>query len=403
MPESHQPILLVVCNDYGELALAMYLLNGQAFVEQATLMLPPKLYANNPEILPGRTLAYDSTADIQKEVERRKSGILGLFSGYLLPVHRLCGTDELGELLQVVKDNGWNAFTSDPFVGLLDEGDAREIVTLQAPRWSLIWSIFAAFEKKRLSRLLEEMQGTLSGTPHVYPFSEPKSATDRSPEKRLYYHNPIFARQSELALPGLGNQDSEAPAIQRWLFVLGDQDYIVQDTIHGNRKFRKILIDKLHETVEAGCVPTLIARQKVINWIHQYTPLADRMELLAQCDYSQFLSLLTESEYVFYWNATSFSCILRTLMGKPWFTFDDGHLLRGMNTDYASRVAEWFYRGSEPPRLSIGDKLTAVNLMQATLQYHQSAERIRQALQASNDPESLLASIGELSQLDSQT
>lgn len=395
MPDSNQPILMVVCNDYGELALAMYLLEGQSFAENTTLMLPPRLYTNNTDILPGRTLGYQSAEDIQHEIDHRAPGYLGLFSGYLLPVHRLCGTDELVALLHSAQASGWKTFTSDPFVGLLDEVDARDIVTLRAPRWSLIWSIFARFEKKRLSRLLSQMQTGLDDTPHVYPFSEPRGATDQNREKRLHFHNPHVVPQDGLVLPGLGGEPAETPAIQRWLFVLGDQDYIVQDTIHGNRRFRKILIDKLHETVEAGCVPTLIARQKVINWIHQYTPLADRMELLAQCDYARFFSLLSEAEYVFYWNATSFSCILRTLMGKPWYTFDDGHLLRGMNADYGARVAEWFYRGCEPPRLPIGDKLTAVALLQATLRYHESAQQIRQALLASADPESLLASLCE--------
>ncbi len=393
MPESKQPILFVVCNDYGELALAMYLLQGQPFAERTTLMLPPRLFASNSDILSGRTIAYHTADDIQQQIQERDPGFLGLLSGYLLPIHRLCDTDKLCAVLHSAKAAGWKTFTSDPFVGLLDETDPSKIVTLQSPRWSLIWSIFAAIERKRLSHLLTEMHTALNETPHVYPVGGMSSYSERNHEKRLFFHNPAFAAQNGQALPALSDGVLVAPEAQRWLFVLGDQDFVVQDTIYGNRKFRKLLIHKLHETLQAGCIPTLIACEKVITWIRQYTPLADKMELMSRCDYPKFVSLLHVAEYVFYWNATSFSCILRTLMGKPWFTFDDGHLLRGMNAEYGSRVSEWFYRGQEPPRLKFDDDMTSVKLFQATLQFYESAGRIRQGLLASHDPQSLFAAL----------
>ena len=395
MSDSNPPLVLVVCNDYGELALAMYLIDRQPFAFDTTLMLPPRLHANNPDVLPGRTVAYESLDDVRKQLESRTPGILGLFSGYLLPIHSLCETDDLDSLLRATQAKGWKTFTSDPFVGLLDDLKPSELVTLKSPSWSIIWFIFAPFAKRRLSRLLSEMHGHLQETPHVYPLGVPHSEDDDSTRNRLYFHNPAFLSQVGSASTQLGGAVPDGESQSRWLFVLGDQDYTVQEGRYGNRKFRKLLIQKLHETLEAGRVPTLIAKLKVINWVRRESPVADAMELLTHCDFSQFQRLLKDSEYVFYWNAASFSSLLRTMQGKPWFTFDDGHLLRGMSPEYATRVAEWVYKGCQPPHLDIATPMTCQSLQRATADYLKSTLQIQQGLLGSSDPQALLAALAQ--------
>jgi hypothetical protein len=414
MTESNTPLVLVVCNDYGELALAMYLLDQQSFAQNTTLMLPPGLHAKNPDVLPGRTFVYHSLDDIRKEMESRTPGILGLFSGYLLPIHRLCAPDELGSLLSSTQAQGWKSFTSDPFLGLLEDVGPSELVKINLPKWSIIWSIYAAIGNKRLAAerlaaeqqvagsmlLLTEMRRVLKGMLHVYPCGESSTETERSSGPRLHFHNSAFLSQPK--------QDPSAPmpkealGQQRWLFVLGDQDYAVQEEKYGqtiwakgaiSRKFREVLLLKLHDTLEAGRVPTLVAPAKVIDSVRKHSPAADSMKLLVHCDYPHFQSLLREAEYVFYWNAVSFTCIQRTLTGKPWFTFDDGHLLKGMSADYASRITEWFYRGGVPPRLDVSITLTCDMLQQANEQYLKSAWRVRQGLLDSPAPRSLFSAL----------
>ena len=399
MPNNNIPIILVVCNDYGELALAMYLIGQKSFAQNTTLLLPPGLHAKNPDILPGQTFVYHSIDDIRTRLDKQTPGILGLFSGYLLPIHRLCSPDELGSLLHSMQAEGWKSFTSDPFLGLLEDVDPSELVTLEAPRWNLIWAYFAAKEKKRLAHLLCRMNNVLNESLHVYPCGD--SATDKvhGASQRFHFHNTDFLSQ-----PLYRSSDS-APTkkldTQRWLFVLGDQDYTVQEGKYGqtiwaqgmSSKFRKVLIQKLNETLKAGRVPTLIAPAKVIESVRKHGYAAEAMELLEHCDYPHFQSLLREAEYVFYWNAVSFSCLVRTLSGKPWFTFDDGHLLRGMNTDYASRIFDWFYQGAKPPHLDIATTLTVDALIEATKQYLKPAWRIQQALLTSSDSEALLPTL----------
>lgn len=410
MKDSNTPIVLVICNDYGELAFALYLLANQPFAQNTTLMLPPRLYEKNPDALPGRTQVYHSLGDVQAELEKSEPGILGLFSGYLLPIHRLCTSDELAGLLGAQQKQGWTCFTSDPFLGLLDDVEPAKLVTFKAPRFSVIQRLFAVFKNAQLAaeahvaqslQALTEMRSLLQGMLHVYPCGETPKVTDASFGARLHFHNPAFFVQpdQDSAAPDQAPEPDTQPAQQRWLFVLGDQDYEVQEDkyrqrLNGiSRRFRQILLNKLHETLEAGRMPTLIAPAKVIDAVRKYSPTADNMELLPHCEYSHFQTLLRDAEYVFYWNAVSFSCILRTLTGKPWFTFDDGHLLRGMNADYAQRISDWFYRGDNPPRLDINTTLTCDALLTANQGYLKSSWRIRQGLLGSPEPQSLFSAL----------
>ncbi len=406
MADSDKPLVLVVCNDYGELAFALYLLAGQPFAANTTLLLPPRLYAKNSGVLPGRTFEYHSLDDVRAQVGKLEPGILGLFSGYLLPIHNLCSTEDLESLLGSTRAQGWKCFTSDPFLGLLDEVEPDELVKFMAPKYSIFWSLFSRIVKMRIaaeaqvaeSKLeLGAMHRMLQGVLHVYPCGESPKETDQDYGARLHFHNPAIFLQSGHA-PAATTPSTRLEQ-QRWLFVLGNEDYAVQEAKYGralresSRKFRIVLLRKLHETLEAGRVPTLIAPASVVDAVRKHSHAADAMELLPHCEYSRFQSLLRDAEYVFYWNAVSFSCILRTLTDKPWFTFDDGHLLRGMNDAYARRIHEWFYRGDEPPRLDINSTLTIDALQQAKKRNMISSWRVRHGLLSSPTPEALFSAL----------
>ncbi len=406
MAASKTSTILVVCDDYGELAFALYLLARQPFAQNTTLMLPPRLHAQNADVLPGRTRPYHSLAEIRQEMDSARPAILGLFSGYLLSAHRICSADELGSFLDAAQAQGWKCFTSDPFFGSLGDVEPRPIVATKAPRtWLLrprlpvkMRSHTADTTRMDVSRATSDaVRDTLSQVLHIYPCGESPGETEPDHGKRIHFHNPAIFLQSE------SDPRATAPMAprgqQQWLFVLGDEDYAVQEQKYGkaaigvSRKFRKVLLDRLHETLAAGRVPTLVAPARVIKAITRLTPAASNMELLAHCEYSRFQALLKESEYVFFWNAASFSAILRTLTDKPWFTFDDGHQLRGMNDVYARRISDWFYRGEEPPRLDFEATLSRDALQEATKQNLIPAWRIRQGLLESPDPQSVFSTL----------
>jgi hypothetical protein len=261
MTDGNTPLVLVVCNDYGELALAMYLLDRQLFANNTTLLLPPRLHANNPDVLPGRTIAYHSIDDIRNVMDSQPPGILGLLSGYLLRIHRLCDPEDLDSLFRSTQSQGWEYFTSDPFLGLLDDVEPSKLVTLKSPKFSIIWSVAAVIERKRLAHLLGEMHHVLNETLHVCPCGKSPTETYRRSGRRLHFHNAAFS--SHTKIDSTASTPTAAHGSQRWLFVLGDRDYTVQLGKYGGilPKFRKILIRKLHETLKAGRVPILCTSQ----------------------------------------------------------------------------------------------------------------------------------------------
>jgi hypothetical protein len=59
---------------------------------------------------------------------------------------------------------------------------------------------------------------------------------------------------------------------------------------------------------------------------------------------------LLDAEYVFYWNAFSFSLFLRLSQGRPAFFFDPGHLPRVIKPYYAL-AKRLYYDTWSPPYL----------------------------------------------------
>lgn len=404
MPNGDRELLFVVCNDYGELSLAMYLLAGQEFARRTTLMLPPRLADANPDVLPGRTLAYHSAADVLREMEARRPGVLGLFSGQLLLVEDLFAGDALRGLLQSARERDARVFSSDPFFALLDEHEPDRLVDIRARRQRAFYLrlfdvVLGRVAKRKLARQLSQAQELLHGVPCVYPVDPAPAdgAPARAPRLRLHFHNPAFASAAGDAAPaaadaGAAPEGAPRPARQ-WLFVLGDLDYGVQSWAYGRSRFHRTLVHKLHETLRASREPVLIAPPAVIESVRRLSPVAGSMRLSTHCDFGSFLALLREAEYVFYWNAVSFSGLLRFVLGLPWFTFDDGHLMRILAAPYAERITQWYYRGGPPPRLDAGAALTAEALQQANTDYQHALGRIRWSLAACPSPEEMIATL----------
>ena len=132
-------LLFLLNNDYGELALAMYFLQGRDLVDSSTVLLPPRLFADNKDTLPCEAREYKSIEDIIRLVDTNKPDIVFLFSGYILPNHELLSLEVMAALVQLLSDRDCKIVTSDPFFGIFSatRGPAffyRETVKL--PRWT---------------------------------------------------------------------------------------------------------------------------------------------------------------------------------------------------------------------------------------------------------------------------
>src|SRR5207248_1879250 len=99
-------LMFVFDTDYGEVSTAMYMVLGQSLVASTTLLMPPRLFVNNGELLPGRTFLYRALEDIVDAVDRHRPDLVFICSGYLFPVHKICTSEQLGELIDLLSARG---------------------------------------------------------------------------------------------------------------------------------------------------------------------------------------------------------------------------------------------------------------------------------------------------------
>ena len=112
-------LLFIIDNDYGELTMAMFFLEGQELAKRATILLPPRLYATNGDGLGVRTLQYTAYADLTDAIVDESPDLVIIFSAYLLPVHGLLSLQSLVKLIFWLKARGCHVATYDPFWGLM--------------------------------------------------------------------------------------------------------------------------------------------------------------------------------------------------------------------------------------------------------------------------------------------
>jgi hypothetical protein len=91
----------VLCNDFGELGLAMYFLQGQPFADRTTLLLPPRLADRDDGRLPVATRRFSSAQDILRVVDEEEPDAVVLLSGYLLTITASCAARGSGLVKQL--------------------------------------------------------------------------------------------------------------------------------------------------------------------------------------------------------------------------------------------------------------------------------------------------------------
>ena len=370
-------VLIVVTRDHGEFSLAMSFLRGQRLAGRATMLLPDNLYPSYRESAGVPATPYAGSDDILAAVDAAEPDIVCLFSGYLFEQGNLLSPESLNQLLQRLRDRGCRIVTSDPFLGLasgltLGQIDTRMLASGQTGirRW--------------LTRLAVRWRGL--GTPvvrvpaleeviHLYPTSIPLRADG---VERWSFFNPAVIR------PEIG--DGQPNARRHWLFVLSATDLHCQRASLGIRKFTALLAGMLWHTGQASRQPTLIAPHSVVRLVARHIPQA---ELLTTCPFDNFQTRLLEAEYVFFWNAFSFSHLARVANELPLFLFDRGHLARTVKPFYEVARACHF-GGWELPYLDQHHALDADALRELATVQRPVMRALRASWQASPTPDQVV-------------
>src|SRR3954452_14494190 len=117
MPAAERRVLLVVSDDHGELANAVWLLLGRRF--EAELLLTPRLLTLNPDVLPAPARPYTCVQEVIETAQRLQPDAVFLLSGYLYAANGIFAVDGMHELTRALRALNTCIVTSDPFLGLL--------------------------------------------------------------------------------------------------------------------------------------------------------------------------------------------------------------------------------------------------------------------------------------------
>lgn len=406
-------LMFLLNNDYGELGLAMFFLQGRDLVNLSTVLLPPRLFATNQHTLPCTTYKYNSLEDVIEVVDAEQPDIFFLFSGYILPNHDLLSLAGMADLVKLLRERDIIVSTSDPFFGIFSRMGPANIngpESLQLFETDLIpdltweYRINATCGNLRILEQFAIASHILKDTIHLYyccpdPQDEPEAGAPyvlEGPERTATFFNPCLIEDDKPTSPSAaGTQELSGAGAQEkphWLYILGEVDYDLQIHLYPEAEFFNILERHLRETLAQGRRFILLAPSECVAKLRSRVPISARKDLLNFCAYETFTSLMLDAEYVFYWNLASYSTFLRVVNQRPMFMFDGGHLVRHVKP-MVERMGYFYYQSWTPPFLDPHAPLSVDVLSGLAEEYRRDTDRIVSNLKALPSPDQVIEDI----------
>lgn len=373
---SRAKLLFVLCNDYGELATAMYLLMGSEF--RPVLLLPDRLFAANRDSLPVPAYRYASLREVTDTIDREQPDIVFLFSGYLYAVNNIFDIETIEALVRDLRSRHHRIVTSDPFLGIMSEIGAQTFSD-RHPRKQWLTAHFSS-----LSRVFADVT-------HLYLINAEAFARTQSVSffnRHIVLPASAFAECERKVSGGL----SLAPGRKRWACVLSLEDYGAQAARHGRARFDDMLLNTLQQTARAGRQPILVAPEACLASIQGKGPSIDSLVLLPFCGYDLFEALLIEAEYVFYWNIFSNSILTRAINHLPVFFFDPGHMAHAIPPLYELGMKR-YYPGTALTYLDQRRELSTAELAALAAEQEHTLREARENFGRSPTPEEMVERI----------
>jgi hypothetical protein len=341
--EGKPRLLFLLSKDFGELHNALYFATDPEF--ESLIVAPPSLYQVQREALPVPMVSYRSLDEVLDAVDRFEPDLVFLLSGYLYAVNALFSNEELERLIQILRRRRCRMVTSDSFFGLMTHVDDT---TLQvSPQLKDLRNAQFA----RASAILQSVAHLYDTDPQGFATTEWYSFSNiRMVRPPAYMPCPPRVQQA------LGLD----PARPRWVFVLATEDY---DALRNTRGFAfdELLTDQLYEALGQGRQPVLVAPPRCTSAVALRSPPEDGLLLLPFLPHAQFLSLILDAEYAFFWNLFSNSVAARAVNRLPTFFFDRGHMARNC-AGLFDRYMKCYFSAGCPPCLAMDEPLDVEQL-----------------------------------------
>lgn len=285
--------------------------------------MPAQLYSINKDSLFGQTVRDISVHDVTETIDKERQDIVFLFSAYLYAINNIFDIEAVRTLVEYLRSRKYRIVTSDPFLGVQSEPNPATFSN-RHPRKEWL-----AEHSSRLFELLKDVTQLYLVNAESFPNTRSVS----------FFNTNISVQPSALAerKRKLAERCHIDLSRKRWLCVLSSEDYKNQAGFHGRARFTDLRIKTLHETAREGSQPFLLAPQACLSWIRGRRPSIEGLALLQFCSYVQFMTLLHEAEYVFYWNIVSNSIPARVVNHLPVFFFDAGHMCHAIPPSVQTR------------------------------------------------------------------
>lgn len=306
-------LLFILAAEFGELLYAHYFTRGYDF--DSAYVLPPSLYKLNKTSLPTKSYVYKNLNDLKKIITLEQPKIVFLFSGYLLTLNKLLNHNSLKELIDFCQDLNITVATDDFSLNIWPN-----LNNFNCQNFNLNNPLHNFFiENLKLSRNI------LKNAYHLYGVA----VKNLSDSNHLTFFNPYLLKPAVFQLPVKKSKNNFNPRskTKAWLFILADEEFIVQSEKLGEQRFIEQILAQLKNSSNLGKQPILLAPRRCLELIKQHKEKINNLILLSACPFNQYLQLLFSVEYVFYWNVFSFSIIVREFNLLPVFYFTFGHMI----------------------------------------------------------------------------
>lgn len=385
--------LFILDNDFGELTTVMYLILGQECFADARILLSPRLYEKNHDVLPGRTDVWSSEQHLAEKIETLRPRVVVFASGYVLPVHRLLTVDAMDRLCALARRHDAVVMTTDPFLGLISQWSGRgldQLISIDIPKNAnehLVAVKQAA--DAMLHAALSKAENVLRTLPHLYPsYTEMDGLATAPTDGR----NISFFNDALLLPPDISVTAAKERGTSHWMFVISEVDYQIQTMFMGSIEFAGVVANLLTQTVQLGRQVIFAGPAELLDLLKPTLATQEQIHLLTFCSFPRFMSLLLSSEYSFYWNVVSHTILMQLWNGRPVILFNRGHLARSVSALY-ERVIAWYYQGWEPPYLHHNAALSLSALEEAVAPHSRHLNQIMARFRRAPSPATLFASL----------
>jgi hypothetical protein len=314
--------MIILCNDQGLLAEAMYFVSGQEFKRRTTLLLPPRLTGLNLSDLGVTSRPYSSFEELLELIDKDTPDIVFLISGYLLVQQGLMSASELRRFIEHAQQRGCRVVTSDPLAGIMSSALINSASS--SPKIDP-GKDYSERESSILSIFIEPYQ-SLKHLDHIYPWACDVAATEHHTNFGFYNPSAQVRRGTSESRDILRSRLGASFSVPYWFFTLGPEDYMEQRKEPGLDRLVTLTAEKIQWILDLGPNVVLVGPDDFIHSLESVLPAPKGLSMFSYLPYVEFNAINLNAEYAFYWNVISASAVFRILHGLPTFHFSIGHI-----------------------------------------------------------------------------